>query len=79
MSWRGRALGGEAALVHHDEAVAELLGLVHVVGGDDQRHPVLLEPVEAIPQQVAGLRVEARRRLVEDQEVRVGDRAPGRW
>ena len=29
-------LGGEAAPVHDGQAVAELFGLVHVVGGDDQ-------------------------------------------
>ena len=72
-----RALGGEAPLVHDDQPVAELLGLVHVVGGDDQRDPVLLEPVEAVPEQVAGLGVEPGGRLVEDQQVGIGDERPG--
>ena len=69
------------ALVHHHEAVAQLLGLVHVVGGQHERDALLLEPVEAVPQDVAGLRVEAGRRLVEQQQLglvdqRAGDRDP---
>ena len=31
------ALGDDAPVVHDDEPVAELLGLVHVVGRDDER------------------------------------------
>ena len=77
MSCARGALGGEPAVVHHHQAVAELLGLVHVVGGDDQGDPLLLEPVEAVPQEVAGLGVEAGGRLVEDQQLRLGDEGPG--
>ena len=77
----GRALGDDAALVHHDEAVAELLGLVHVVGRQHERDALLLEPVQAVPQDVAGLRVETGGRLVEEQQLgvvdqRAGDRHP---
>ena len=70
ISSRGRALGDDLRLVHDDEPVAQLLGLVHVVGREDERHAALLEPVQAVPQQVAGLRVEAGRRLVEEQDRR---------
>ena len=63
------ALGDDLRLVHDDEAVAQLLGLVHVVGGQDQRHAALLEPVQPVPEQVPGLRVEAGRRLVEEEQV----------
>ena len=55
-----RALGDDLRLVHDDEPVAQLLGLVHVVRRQDQRHAALLEPVQPLPEQVAGLRVEAR-------------------
>ena len=65
-----RALGDDLRLVHDHEPVAQLLGLVHVVGRQDERHAALLEPVEPVPQQVAGLRVEAGRRLVEQQQRR---------
>ena len=77
MSWRGRALGDDLRLVHDDEPVAQLLGLVHVVGRQDERHAPLLEPVEPVPEQVAGLRVEAGRRLVEEQDRRLVDERPG--
>ena len=53
-----RALGGDLALVHDDEPVAELFRLVHVVRRQDQRHAALLEPEEAVPDRVARLRVE---------------------
>ena len=70
-------LGDDLRLVHDHEAVAQLLGLVHVVGRQDQRHALLLEPVQAVPEQVPRLRVEARGRLVEQQQVRLVDEAPG--
>ena len=60
-----RPLGHDLRLVHDDEPVAQLLRLVHVVGRQDERHALLLEPVEALPEQVARLGVEAGRGLVE--------------
>ena len=76
-----RALGDDPALVHDDEPVAQLLGLVHVVRGEHQRDAALLEPEQPVPQHVPGLRVEAGGRLVEQHEVglvdqRAGDREP---
>ena len=37
-----RALGHDLASVHHYQAVAQLLGLVHVVGGEHLGHPLAL-------------------------------------
>ena len=74
---RGRALGDHEPAVHHHQPVAQLLGLVHVVGGQHQRHALLLEPVELLPQDVAGLRVQARGGLVEQQQVGVVDQRAG--
>ena len=76
-----RALGDDLRPVHDHEAVAELLGLVHVVRREDERHALLLQPVEPVPERVAGLGIEAGRRLVEEQELgardeRAGDRQP---
>ena len=71
------ALGDDQALVHDDQPVAELLGLVHVVGGDHQRDAGLLEPEQLVPQHVAGLRVEAGGGLVEQQQVGAVDQAAG--
>ena len=72
-----RALGDDAATVHHHQPVAQLLGFVHVVRGQHQRDAALLEPVEAVPQDVAGLRVEAGGRLVEQQQVGFAHQRPG--
>jgi hypothetical protein len=74
---RRGALGHDATLVDDDEAVAQLLGLVHVVRRQDERRAALLQPEQAIPQHVARLRVEPRRRLVEEQDARVVDEAAG--
>ena len=68
-----RALGDDPAAVHDDQPVAQLLGLVHVVGGEDERRPALLQPVEAIPDQVPGLRIEPGGGLVEQQQLGIVD------
>ena len=72
-----RSLGHDLGLVHDHEVVAQLLGLVHVVGRDDERRAAALELIEALPQQVARLGVQAGRRLVEDDEVRLVDERAG--
>ena len=76
-----RALGDDAAAVHDHEPVAELLGLVHVVRREHEGHALALQPVEALPQEVARLRVEAGGGLVEQQQLglvdeRARDREP---
>ena len=53
-----RPFCGDLALVHDDEAVAELFGLVHVVRRQDQRDAALLQPEESVPHGVSRLRVE---------------------
>ena len=75
---RARApLGDDLGLVHDHEPVAQLLGLVHVVSGQHERDAALLEPVEPVPEQVPGLRVEPGRRLVEEQDRRLVDERSG--
>jgi hypothetical protein len=69
--------GDDLRVVHDDEAVAQLLGLVHVVRGEDERDAALLEPVQPVPHHVPGLRVQAGGWLVEDEDVRVVDQRPG--
>ena len=71
------ALGHDLRLVHDDEPVAQLLRLVHVVRRQHERDAALLEPVEPVPQEVAGLRVEPGRRLVEEQDGRLVDERAG--
>ena len=72
-----RALGDDSALVHHDEPIAQLLGLVHVVRRQHERDAPLLQPEEPIPDHVSCLGVEPGRRLVEQQDVRIADEGTG--
>jgi hypothetical protein len=69
----GGALHEDPALVHDHEPVAELRRLFHVVRRDQQRNAVPLEGTQLLPHEVARLRVEPRRRLVEDQDLRLVD------
>ncbi len=71
------AFRGDLAVVHDDQAVAQLLRLVHVVRGEDERDAALLEVEQAVPDDVPCLRVEPGGGLVEYQDVRVVDEAPG--
>ena len=70
------ALGHDLALVDDHEPIAELLGLVHVVGRQQQRGALLLEAEQPVPEDVSRLGVEAGRRLVEQQHARVVDERP---
>ena len=63
------ALRDDLRLVHDHEPIAELLRLVHVVRREDERHALLLEAVEAVPERVPRLRVEAGGRLVEEHQL----------
>ena len=73
MSSRGATFGHDGSVIHHDQSIAQLLGLVHVVRRDDERDPLSLESIEAFPQQVPRLRVEPGGRFVEDQQFRPVD------
>ena len=73
----GRCVEGEdLAVIHDRDAIAELLRLLHVVRGEQDRLAVAVELAEYVPQREAALRIEPRRRLVEEQNRRpVEDRA----
>ncbi len=68
-----RALGDLPAVVEHDQALAEALGLVHEVRRQQDRLALAQQALQAFPHQVARLRIESRRRLVEEQQVGVVD------
>ena len=72
-SSRGVPTGDHLAVVHDRHAVAEPLGLVHVVRRQQDRPAGALELVDEIPELPARLRIEAGRRLVEKQQVRIAD------
>ena len=57
--------------------VAEPLGFFHVVRGQQDRPACLLEFPDEVPELPARLRIEARRRLVEKQQIRIADERAG--
>ena len=73
----GRALGDHPAAVDDHDVVGELLGLVHVVGGEHHRHPRGAQLADQVPAGVPGLRVHARGRLVEEHQLGTADHGGG--
>ena len=67
-----RALGADLALVDDPDAVAEALGLLHVVRRVQDRHALPAQLLDAREDGVAALRVDADRRLVEQQQRAAG-------
>ena len=66
--------GDDLAAVDDDDAVAQRVGLVEVVGGEEHRRPALAAQLGDVPPQVGPrLRVEAGGGLVEEDEGRVVD------
>ena len=76
-SARGRVEGEDRAVVDDRDPVAELVGLLHVVRGEEDRLPVVVQLAEDLPQGDAALRVEAGGRLVEEQDRRAVHDRPG--
>jgi hypothetical protein len=67
---RGAAVDDPTGL-QHDHVVAEPLHLRHVVGGKEDRRAMLLAvALQPCPHPVGGIRIERRRRLVEEEELR---------
>ena len=58
------------------DPVGQRLGLVEVVGGEQHRGAQLAQRADQRPELPAGLRVEAGRRLVEEEQGRAGRRCP---
>ena len=76
-----RALGDDVPVVDDADAVGEHVGLLEVLRRQEDGHAVLArEPLDLRPQRAAALRVEAGRRLVEEQDGRAvhAARARGR-
>src|SRR5215212_2168797 len=66
----------DTTALHDDEAVAEAGGLLHVVRGEHERLALVRERPEPVPHEMPRLRVEARRGLVEHDDLRVVDEGP---
>ena len=72
----GHALGDDLAVVDHEHPVAERVGLLQVVRGQEDRGAeTLAQPADVIPQVAAALRVEPGGRLVEEYHGRGVDQA----
>ncbi len=54
-----------------------MFGFIHVVRGEDQGHAVTFEAPEAVPQEVAGLRIQTRGGLVEQEDLGFVDEGAG--
>ena len=73
----GRAGGDDLAVVEQDDVVGERVGLLQVLGGEDQRGAAADQLAEHVPELVAAFRVEAGGRLVEEEDRGRGDEAGG--
>jgi hypothetical protein len=74
---RRRADGEDATVLHDPDAIAEGLGLVEVVRGEQDRLAEVGERAHGAPGGAARLGIEAGRRLVEEDELRVADEREG--
>ena len=72
-----RALGDHLAVVDHRDPVGELVGLVEVLGGEQDRRALGGERADDVPHLVAAARVEAGGRLVEEEQLGRDDDAGG--
>jgi hypothetical protein len=64
-----RAFGDLAPVIDDRNAVTQALGFVHEVRREQYRAPVARERPQAFPDEVPRLRIEARRRLVQEDEL----------
>ena len=64
----GRALGDDEPVVDHRQPLGQDVGLLQVLGGEEQRRAVGHELADHVPEVVAAARIEARRRLVEEED-----------
>src|SRR5215471_1216001 len=69
----GRAFGDDLPMVDDGEAVAQTLGFVHVVGGEQDGTAFLLEGADDVPELAAALRVEAGGGLVKKEDAWIAD------
>jgi len=65
-------------VIHDRHAIAELFGLVHVVGGEQDGSPAGAELLDQFPELPARLRIEPGRRFIEKEELRLADKRTGK-
>src|SRR5688572_24604923 len=59
------------------DSIAEPLGFFHIVGRENDRASLQLERLDELPELPARLRIEARGRLIEEEELRIADECAG--
>ena len=67
----GRVERDDPSFGHDRDAVAQLLGLVEVVRGQQDRHLTSAKTGDVVQELEADARIQADRRLVEEQDLRV--------
>ena len=72
-----RALGDDPAAVDDADVVGELVGLLQVLGGEEDRGAVVVQRPHLLPDRLAADRVEAGGRLVEEEHARFVDERGG--
>ena len=66
-----RADRDDLAVVDDGDSMGHALGFVHVVRGQKHRHPFgLVQVLDVRPELIAALWIEAKRRLVEEEDLR---------
>ena len=71
------AFGDDLAVIDDGKAVAEALGFVHVVRGEQDGATFLLEGADDVPELAAALGIEAGGWLVEKEDARIADERGG--
>src|ERR1700729_3452045 len=71
----GRACRDDLPVVDDDDLVREFVGLIQVLGGEQQRGAVGHQRADDVPHAQPGSWIQARGRLVEEQHLRVPDQA----
>jgi hypothetical protein len=66
----GGSLGDDLAAVDDADAVGEHVGLLEVLGREEDGHAVAGQAADLVPQRGTALRVQARGGLVEEQQAR---------
>jgi hypothetical protein len=74
---REQSISISPAVVEHGDPVGELVGLLQVLGGEEDRDAAGDEIADDRPHRVAAAGIQAGRRLVEEDQPRIADQGHG--
>ena len=69
------SFGDDQSVRHHGDTVGQILGLVHVMGGEQDRRAERSKPIDQLPGLPARRRVESGRRLIQEEQLGLADDA----